>query len=62
MLDIRKLITPAVFAYPQFQTIDGVKQKLSHFEITDDGVVPVYVETDEIGDSEALDIILGVSE
>lgn len=36
--------------------------KLSHFEITENGLSPVYVETDEISADELLDIILGGAE
>ena len=59
MLDMKKLITPALLAYPTFKNENGVNKKLSHFEITEDGIVPVYVETDEISEDEALNIILG---
>ena len=62
LLDYNAIASPALFTYPKFKTENGVHYELSHFEQTNDGFVPVYVESEEISDEEALAIMMGVSE
>ena len=59
MLDIKAIITPALLTNPQFKTENGVHYKLDHFEQTERGFVPVYTETDEVSEAEALDFLFG---
>lgn len=62
MLDFKYIITSALLTYPQFKTENGVTYKLDSFEQTENGFEPHYVETDEIGEEEALNIIIGGEE
>lgn len=59
MHNIKRLFTPSVLLFPQFKTEDGISVKLSCYEITDDGIAPVYVPTEEVSTEEALNILLG---
>lgn len=58
-IDFKNILTPAVLAYPNFITEDGVNKKLSGFEKNDEGFVPIYELTNEVSEEEALSIMLG---
>lgn len=59
MPSYKKLITPALLAYPKFKMENDINLKLAYFQMTDDGAIPVYEQTDEVSEEEALSIMLG---
>ena len=59
MADRRKIVSPDLLVYPTFKEEDGVSYKLDHYDMTENGLVPVYVETAEISDEQAFNIIMG---
>ena len=59
LIDTKKVITPAILAFPKFIEEDGIRKKISGYLKTDDGIVPIYEETSEISEDEALSILLG---
>ena len=60
MLNYKQLVSPALLlSYPQFKMVDGVNMKLVFFNMTNDGPVPIYEETDEVSEQQALEILMG---
>ena len=62
MFDFNTIISSAVLTYPEYKTENGATYKLDSFQQTENGFVPHYIETDEISQEEALNIILGGAE
>ena len=62
MLDFSKIISPTFLSFPVYKYEDGKYYKLDHFEETESGFTPVYIETDEVDDAEAFNIIFGGEE
>ena len=62
MPNLKQLISPELLACPEYIDEDGQHKKLDHFLMTENGVVPVYEETDEISTEDALAIMLGENE
>ena len=59
MLNLKKMFSPALLSYPKFKTEDGKNYKLDHFEMTDDGAEPVYVETEELSMEQIASVLMG---
>lgn len=59
MLDLKFVFSPMTTNFPNFKVVDGVNMKLDHYDVTVDGIIPVYVETDEVSEEQALAILLG---
>lgn len=57
--NIKNAVSAILLSYPDFKSEDGVKYKLDGFVQTENGFEPIYVETDEVSESEALEILLG---
>lgn len=58
----KNYISPELLFYPTYKTENGINYKLDHYNMTDDGTFPVYVETEEISEEEAFSILLGEEE
>lgn len=59
MLNFAKIITPTLLTFPKFKYENGKFYKLDRFAETENGFEPVYVETDEVDEAEAFNIIFG---
>lgn len=62
MLNLKNMFSPALLSYPKIKVEDGKHYKLDHFEMTENGAEPVYVETEEISEEEAFAILIGEAE
>lgn len=60
MLDNRKVMSQSLYlSYPEYKTEGGKNYKIDYFQMTENGYVPVYIETDEVSTEQALSILLG---
>lgn len=59
LIDTTKVITPAIFAIPEFTEEDGIRKKISGYAMTENGIVPIYEPTEDISNEEAFEILMG---
>lgn len=60
MLNYNQIISPALLAsYPEYKTENGINYKIDHYEMTENGIGPVYVETNEVSPEQAFNILMG---
>jgi len=57
--NLKKIVSATLLSYPSIKSENGTNYKLDGFAQTEEGFEPVYIETDEVNDSEALEILLG---